>query len=389
MTYAPLPPRRRRSARHLVGGLSVVLLLAAACGDDSATTEASGAAVGSVTDQVVADATPSVLPGAGVTVTPGRATWSTGYFQAAVYSALLEELGYTVTEPSVNEYDPSEAYLVMAEGLIDFWANGWYPQHEVWQAVELADGSLVSDHLVVIGEEMADAGLQGMIITRSVAAEHGITSLDQIDADPELAALFDVDGNGVGDILGCEEEWTCDNVIDEMIGFNGWSNLEQVKAGYEGLVATAIERVDAGQPVIAYTWSPTGYLDLLRPGDNVLWLNVGDETNVLDGSTDGGFSFVDAGPVSLGETCTADPCWPGWEVDDVLVTANREFAEANPVAAALFEVVKLEVAAVAAQNRLYDGGENTEADVERHAAEWIEANRVMVDEWIAHALAAA
>ncbi len=73
---------------------------------------------------------------------------------------------------------------------------------------------------------------------------------------------------------------------------------------------------------------------------------------------------------------------------DIRVTANADFAAANPVAAALFEVVELAVPDIAAQNVRYDEGEDTEADIRRHAAEWIEANRPLVDSWLETASAA-
>ena len=221
-----------------------------------------------------------------------------------------------------------------------------------------------------------------------VAEEHGITSLAQINDDPNLASLFDVDGNGIGDIFGCPEDWTCDNVIDEMIEHNGWTSLEQVKAGYEGMVAATIERVAAEEPAIQYTWSPSGYLARLVPGENVLWLNMGAEDNVLDGSTESGLDYAQFGPAPLGQTCSADPCWPGWEVEDIRVTANAEFAAATPIAAALFEVVELDVAAIAEQNARYNAGENSEEDIRRHADEWIAENQALVDEWLAFALRA-
>ena len=226
------------------------------------------------------------------------------------------------------------------------------------------------------------------MVTKSVADEHDIESLAQINDDPQLVALFDSDGDGRGEVFGCPEDWTCDDIIDEMIEFNEWSNLEQVKAGYPGMVATSIDRVQRGQPVIQYTWSPSGYLTQLVPGESVLWLSVGEQGNVLDGSTRGGFDFADAEAAPLGSRCSADPCWIGWEVADIQVTANKRFAEANPVAVGLFEAVELQVADIAAQNVRFDNGENTEADVQRHAQQWIDANRPLVDEWLAEARAA-
>ncbi len=360
--------------RHLTVVLAVMILVAS-CGP-----EIPGGA-NEVTTVAPSEGSAAIL------VRPGRASWSTGYFQAALYSALLERLGYTVADPSLNEYPPAEAYLAMAEGTFDFWANGWYSQHYTWHDRELGDGTVVGDHLAVLGDQVPAGALEGLVITKSVADEHGIESLDQINADPELTALFDIDGDGRGEIFGCPEAWTCDDIIADMIDFNGWSNLEQIKAGYPGLVSTSIDRVESGLPVIQYTWSPSGYLTRLIPGETVLWLSMGTSANVLDGTTPGGFNFANADPAPLGDECSADPCWIGWEAADIRVTANKSFADANPVAVALFELVELQVGDIAAQNVRYDNGENTEADVKRHAEEWIAANRSIVDKWLEKAAA--
>ncbi len=329
------------------------------------------------------------LPGVGTTVTVGRANWASGYFQAAVYAALLEELGYTVTDPADSEQSPSDAYVSMSRGAVDFWPNGWYPQHEAHHDKQLDDGTRVGENLVVIGQELIGAGLQGLMVTRSVADELGITSLAQINDDPAIAALFDVDGNGVGDIFGCPESWTCDDVIDEMIAQNDWSNLEQVKADYDELFDAAAERVSEGQPALQYSWSPSGYLARLIPGDNVRWLSLGAQEFALDGTTASGLKYSDASPARLGDECTADPCWLGWSIEDIRITANRDFAESNPAAVALFEVVKLNPEDIAAQSLRFGRGENGEEDVRRHAEEWIAQNRPLVEQWLAYALAAA
>ncbi|MGI9643112.1 MAG: glycine betaine/L-proline ABC transporter substrate-binding protein ProX [Acidimicrobiia bacterium] len=358
-----------------------VTVLAAACGGDDATTTDAAETRATGADEVVTE-----LESVEV-VQPGRATWPTGYFQAAVYSALLEELGYEVADPAANEYPPPDAYRAMAEGVFDFWANGWYSQHNTWHAETLANGDLIGDHLIVLGHQVPAAALDGLVITKSVAEEHNIRSLAQINDEPDLVALFDTDENGLAEIHGCPEPWTCDDIIDELIAFNGWSNLEQVKAEFPGLVGATIARVRAQEAAIQYLWSPSGYLEDLSPGETVLWLSVGDQDHVLDGTTPGGFDFSLAPPAPFGEKCTEDPCWIGWEVSDIQVTANRNFAEANPRASALFEVVELPIDDIVAQNVRYVAGENTEDDVQRHAEEWIEANREMVDAWLAHARA--
>jgi glycine betaine/proline transport system substrate-binding protein len=386
--------------------LAAFALVAAACGSDTvdeAVEDAVDAGQDAVEDAAddagdamedAADAADDAMeelsmPGEGVSVTAARANWSTGYFQAAVYAALLTELGFDVSDPAASEFPPSNGYTAMAQGEIDFWVNSWYPGHLSWHQNELPDGTLVGDNLTIVGEELMGSGLEGVLVTKSVADEYGITSMQQINDTPELVELFDQDGDGKADLFGCPEDWTCDDIMNDMISFNGWDNIAQVKAGYDGMIAESVNRANAGDPVMQYTWSPSGYLTQLIPGDNTLWLSMGGEDKILDGSTNEAFDFRGGNPAMLGDTCTEDPCWIGWDAADIQVTANNEFLAANPAAEALFEVVVLSVIDVADQNVKYTNGEDTEDDVKRHAAEWIADNRDLVDSWLDTARAAA
>ena len=67
-------------------------------------------------------------PGKGVTVKPARATWNTGYFQEALVSAGLTELGYNVKKP--KELANPLFYQSLALGDLDYWTNGWFPVHD-------------------------------------------------------------------------------------------------------------------------------------------------------------------------------------------------------------------------------------------------------------------
>jgi len=357
--------------------LVVFALFAAACGDDDDTADA------------------AALPGEGVSVTMSRANWSTGYMQAAIYKALLEELGYEVNEPADLELPPSNFFTALGEGEIDFWANSWYPGHAAWWNNELTDGSIVGDKISVVGEEMMAGGLQGFLTNKSIIDENPGLTLDQIASDPDMIAMYDAGdsspGDGIVQILGCPEDWTCDDIISENIEFAGWDTFAQTKAGYDAMVAEAVGRAADGVPFIIYTWTPSAYVTQLIPGDNAMWLAM-EADSVLDGSITPEFDQrIDGEPLAaaLGsDTCSADPCYLGWVPADIQVSANNEFLAANPAAAALLEQVKISVIDVALQNVLYDSGENTTEDVNGHAADWIAANRDQVDEWLATAIAA-
>jgi glycine betaine/proline transport system substrate-binding protein len=274
-----MKPNKRRLWK-LVSLLAACALLAAACGDgddeetvadestdasadDSTDTSADEADEGAAGDEAMEEGT---LPGEGVSVTMGRADWATGYIQAAIYRQILTELGYEVSDPAELELGPSNAYTAMASGDFDFWTNSWYPGHLSWHQNELPDGTLVGDHLTIVDGLFQDSGVQGFLITKSVAEENGITSMQQVNDDPELVALFDDDGDGVADIYGCQESFTCDDIIENQIAFYGWDNIAQVKAGYDAMFAEATDKVNQGEPMMIYTWTPSSYVTELIPG---------------------------------------------------------------------------------------------------------------------------
>ena len=355
---------------------------------ETETVAASDAATSEEVAAPLVEETANPTPGAGVSVTSARATWTTGYFQAALFKGLMEELGYQVSEPSLNEVAPADVYRMMAEGSVDFWTNSWMPNHSTFLEEELADGATVGSRVSIVGGLLPAGGLEGIVITKTVADENQITTMGQINDDPDLVALFDEDGNGKADVYGCPDDWTCDDILDEVINLNGWSNLEQIKTDYDEMVNASVEAVEAGTPRLQYTWSPSGYLTRLRPGDNVSWLSIGDRENMPDGSITPEFDFNDGDPAALGPACTSDPCWLGWPAADIQVTASNNFLDANPSARVLFEQMQLKVLDVALANVKYDTGETSEEDLARHAQEWIAENRATVDGWLAAARAA-
>ena len=79
----------------------------------------------------------------------------------------------------------------------------------------------------------------------------------------------------------------------------------------------------------------------------------------------------------------------GFVVNQQQIVANKAWAEANPAAAKLFEVMQLPVADINAQNHLMSRGQNKAADIERHVNGWIKAHQKTFDGWVQQALAAA
>ncbi len=424
-----------KTARYrLLALLAVLAMVVAACGGDGGgddgttttdgatdTTEDMTTTTEDMTDTTGGDGGEAAMPGEGVTVRQGRADWSSGYFGAYVYTLLLEELGYTVTDPAETELGPSLAYLGMAQGDFDFWQESWMPGHLSWFANEMPDGSIVGDHLTVFGTagdaageyrsaftgdpgETPGGGLQGFLMTKSFAEEWDITTVDDLNNNPDALAAFDAadptPNNGIADIYGCQQSFTCDDIIQNQIAFGDgespWDNITQVIAGYDAMAAEATAKANNDEPMLIYTWTPSAYITQLIPGENVVWLGteaVLDDSNPAD--LEGGESHDQRpGTANIGaEECpyaaNNDTCQLGWIAADILVTANTEFVEANPAAAELFSQVQLSVLDVSLANVAQSGGADTNEAIRGLAADWIADNRDQVDGWLDAARAAA
>jgi glycine betaine/proline transport system substrate-binding protein len=350
--------RSLRSRRLL--GLVVFVMVAAACGD--AQEDEGGQTEG--------------LPGEGVTVVSARPNWDTAYFDTEIVVKLLEELGYEVTPPEDKELAPEVFYPSLARHELDFWAEGWFTLHDPFFEEELPGGGTVADSVTIVGLMVDGGALEGYLVDAASAEEHGITNVDDL-TDPATAEVYDRDGDGKADLIGCNEGWGCAVAINDAVQQNGWdATIEHVQGEYSALMVDTLARFERGEPVLYYTWTPNWTVGALVPGEDVVWLEAPSPEavdTVVEGVTG----------------CVTDPCEMGFPPNDLQVVANNEFLGENPAAAALFEVIEISVGDINAQNLKMIEGENTQADIERHAEEWIEENRDVVDGWLEEARAAA
>jgi glycine betaine/proline transport system substrate-binding protein len=310
-------------------------------------------------------------PGEGTTVSMARADWDTGYFQAEVYRQLLGELGYDVTDPGDAEMAPDVFYPLLGSGDFDLWVNGWFPFHHNF----ISDAAAVS----VVGNEIPAGGLQGFFIDKATAGELDIKRLDDIGNDPAVAQVFDLDGDGRADLMGCNEGWGCHDIINRTIEANGWGDtVQQVSGDYNELWDETVARFEAGEPVLAYTWSPSAYIAELIFGDDIVWMSL---TQPLP---------EEAGAALLSPAhCPGQPCETGFLIADIRVVANTAFLDQNPAAARLLEQVGFNLIDIALQNLKMRSGEDTPDDLARHAAEYIAENRGVMDLWLDEARRAA
>ena len=72
----------------------------------------------------------------------------------------------------------------------------------------------------------------------------------------------------------------------------------------------------------------------------------------------------------------------GFLAHNIHIVANDNFLQNNRPVRRLFEIMSIPPKDVAEQNSRMRAGQDTRADVERHAQEWIASNREQVDKWL-------
>lgn len=278
-----------------------------------------------------------------------RANWSSGYMQAAIYAELVEELGYEVTNPAAAELSPYSFYPALAAGQYDLWANGWFPLHDFYLEGENVTGQTFDLPIEPVGWQVAGGAVDGLMIDKATADSNGITSMSGVAAN---AGLFDRDGDGKADLLGCNVGWGCESVINDQIAEESWgANVEQISGNYDELAESILARVDSGEPVLFYAWTPNWTNTAVVAGENAVWLQSA--------------------------------------VNHIRAVGNTNFLDSNPDIRRLLEVVAIPLSDIAAQNaKMAAADEYSEADIEADAEAWIAANRDMVDSWLDSARAA-
>ena len=318
----------------------------------------------------------SHMPGKGIKVQPARATWNTGYFQEALVRAGLKELGYDVAEP--KELQNPLFYQSVMLGDVDYWANGWFPNH----TSQMPKHS--EERVEVIGYVVKAGGLQGYLVSKKDADKYKIRSLDDFKR-PEVMKAFDANGDGKADLTACPPGWGCEKVIThhfEVYDLDDYIN--PIKAGYSASMADAMARYKAGEPIFFYTWAPNWTIGKLKPGKDVVWINV-PEIKPKESQLPG----KDRMTVSGIEGAVTDPLKAGFVVSDIQIVANKKFLEGNPAAKKFFEVFTLPLSDINSQNTKMEDGEKSQVDIERHAQEWIAANKEKWNGWLEKARAAA
>ncbi len=274
----------------------------------------------------------------------GTSTWSGDWFPPYPIKILLEEeFGYT-TE-FVQMAVPA-IWGAISTGDAHIWASSWQPNQEKLKE-EYAD---TTEQLGLLYGDC----LQGWMVPKGVAEEYGLSKIEDLK-DPELAKLFDVDGDGVGDLMGCDSSWACAEINDEELAAYGLDELYEQKYGSESMMIAAIEgRLKKDQPVLFYIYTPHPFFVRYPIGEDVVWLEDSKDF---------------------------------WPVANVYSFANKEWIEQNPQAAELIGQVEMTEAEIGWSMAEIEERGDDPATLEALAREWMAEHQNEIESWVSAAKA--
>ena len=306
------------------------------------------------------------LPGAGKTVRPMRASWDTFWFGAVIMQTGLQRLGYKIADPQVLA--PAALFPALAQGDGDFTGDVVMPN-----AARFLDP--LKDQVTLLGPIMKPGSVTGYLIDKATSEKYGIRYIEDLK-DPEKAKLF-ADGGTKAKLIGPGVGWSDEaRAISDMkrLGLGSTVSLEQGE--YNVLVADAVARYKNGKPVLLYAWYPNTATVVMKPGTDLVWLQMKPE----DTTPEMAFTGI-AGCANGAETCNT-----GWSAATYYIAANSKWLKENPSAAKFLSLVKMNLADRVEQNLRMVNGEKREADLARHANEWIARNQKVFDSWVQSAL---
>lgn len=178
----------------------------------------------------------------------GVPNWPSVNATAHVMKVAIEQnLGYDVelqngTNPIVFE--------AMDSGSMHVHPEVWLPNQQ-----NLHDTFVKEKGTVVMNPNGVEA-FQGMCIPQAFADEHGITSIDQL-TNPEVAELFDTDGDGRGEIWIGVPGWASTVVEKIRAKSYGYDQTLDLEESDETLAYANLDNaIKAGEPWLGFCYAP-------------------------------------------------------------------------------------------------------------------------------------
>lgn len=312
-------------------------------------------------------------------VTIGELSWQGSRALEQILAQVMTE--YLDAEISTLSATQNALYEGMdrGDGSVDVVADMWTSSLPVQMQNYVEEGSRES----IILNDTPYIGYEGIYVPAYVAEDLGVTRLEQL-ADPEIAKLFDNNGDGLGEMWGGAPGWESTNqtlVRAKSYGFDDTMSLSQV----DQAVAMAIldDAYTDKRPYAFYFWTPEWIFakyDLVRleePEFN--GFATPDYEGTPDYNEDGCYAVYQ--PSVRNDWLEASELKCHNPPQSVHVAHSSELAERAPEISQFLKQVQFKAEDVS--NVLFEMQQNGRS-VEAVATEWIEENIDMVEnDWLA------
>ena len=186
-------------------------------------------------------------PGKGIKVSSASSVSTYATFITEIMNIGLEELGYK-TEP-IKQLDVPIIHIAVSKGDLDFYGDHW---EKLQNKFFIENGGEKNFERVGIAINNA---LQGYQIDKETAEKYQINNLSQLK-NPQIAQLFDSDGDGKANLTGCNPGWGCELVIEHHLDVYGLRDtVEHDQGNYETLMGDVVARKRQGKPILYYVYN--------------------------------------------------------------------------------------------------------------------------------------
>ena len=228
----------------------------------------------------------------------------------------------------------------------------------------------------LVGYVAKGGALQGYLIDKATADKYDIKTLDDFKRRDQEGVR--PQWRRQGGLVACPPGWGCEITIEHQLDAYGLGTTStRSRPAMPHRWPTRSPPINEGKPILFYTWTPNWTVNTLKPGKDVIWIEVPKVDLPEDQK-----SLKSAATLKGVEGCVEDPCKLGFPANDIRPVANSAFLKDNPAAKALLEEVSIPIEDIFAQNAKMNDGEGSAEDIKRQASEWIEAHGELVDGWL-------
>jgi glycine betaine/proline transport system substrate-binding protein len=285
----------------------------------------------------------------------GLTAWPSAKVTGHIIGELAKER--TGDNPVYLERGSIGLLTAIAKGEVDVYPELWSPNLD--DAVKrIGDSLTVSKRSV--------AGHQGICATRAAVEQTGIKTVADLN-NPAIAAAFDTDDDGKGELWIGDGSWFSTNVERIRARSVGYDQTMQLLEGAEEVAMAAVDAGSAlGRPVVFYCYSP----------HHVFVLH---DVVVLEEPAHDAASWNIVAPADDKDWLQHSRAATAWDASSLSIGYATSLAGRRPAIADLLGRIQFEPADIAAMSYAVEVDRKSPEDAAR---DWITANRARIDGWL-------